>query len=329
VLLLCAYADRDAMSLTSDDCGLIVMPMHHVSALRAELLAYLVAGGSAMCAESPVSDDSIIAGLRDPRVTTLTASPFYYQAVVNRLASTGERLECPSLRFLRSSSSGLSAGLHARLEAAIGVPVIEDYGATEAGLVAMNPLPPGTRKPGSVGRPVSVELRVMSDYWEPLPPGQTGELVVRGGTVFAGYDSPADTSAKFKDGWLRMGDRGYLDNDGYLWLAGRTDDIINRGGEKIDPSEVEAVLLAYDGVADAVAFGLPDAAYGHEVYAAVVVRPGARVNASELRAAARQTLHRRAPRMITIVGSLPKTSTGKVKRREAAAMYADSVRTPE
>ncbi len=320
VLVRCAYADYEAIEFTPDDCGLIVMPMHHISALRAELLSYLAAGGSAAWVEYPVTDDAITAALRDGNVTTLTASPFYYQAIVEYLTTRGERLEAPALRSFRSSSSGLSAELHARIEAVTGVPVVEDYGSTEAGLVAMNPLPPGIRKAGTVGKPISVEMRIMSDEWEPLPQGATGEIVVRGETVFAGYDSPADTVSKFRDGWFRMGDVGFLDADGYLHLVGRVDDMINRGGDKIDPATVEAVLLGCDGVAEAAAFGLSDSRYGQEVYAAIVVKPGALVTPEELRAAVRRALRAGAPRRVFIVESLARTSTGKLRRRAVAEM---------
>ncbi len=325
VLVRCAHANCEAMALTADDRGLIVMPMYHISALRAELLSYLAAGGCAAWVDYPVTDDAITAGLRDGGVTTLTASPFYFKAIVEYLASKGERLDVPSLRFFRSSSSGLSAELHARIEAVTGVPVVEDYGSTEAGLVAMNPLPPGVRKAGSVGKPVSVEMRIMSDEWEPLPQGGTGEIVVRGETVFAGYDSPADTVSKFKDGWLRMGDLGFLDADGYLHLVGRIDDMINRGGEKIDPAAVEAVLLACDGVGEAAAFGLPDLKYGQEVYAAVVVKLGSAVSPGELMSAARKALRAGAPRRVLIVESLARTSTGKLRRKAIAEMCAAHV----
>jgi acyl-CoA synthetase (AMP-forming)/AMP-acid ligase II len=319
-LVLCAYANCEALRLTPSDRGLIIMPMSHISALRAELLAYLAAGGSAAWLEFPVSDDSIIAGLRDRSTTTLTASPFYYESVVQRLEATGEGIRNLSLRFFRSSSSGLSPALHARIEAATQTPVIEDYGSTEAGLIAMNPLPPGVRKAGSVGIPMSVELVIMSDAWQPAPRGETGEIVVRGATVFAGYDSPEDTQSRFRDGWLRTGDVGYLDADGYLFITGRLDELINRGGEKIDPAEVEKALLACDSVAEAAAFGVPDAKYGQEVFAAVVLKPGSPATAAGVLRQVRRTLARPFPRGVEIVEALPRTSTGKVRRRELASL---------
>jgi acyl-CoA synthetase (AMP-forming)/AMP-acid ligase II len=221
------------------------------------------------------------------------------------------------LRFIRSSSAALPPQVAAALERLFGVPVIESYGMTEAAhQMSCNPLPPAARKPASVGLPAGPEVAVMDEQGRLLARGETGEIVIRGANVTSGYENnPQANSAAFCDGWFRTGDLGRLDEAGYLFLTGRIKEIINRGGEKVSPREIDEVLLDHPAVATAVAFAMPDARLGEEIAAAVVTRPGATVSEQELmRFAAGRVVDFKVPRRIVFVDEIPKGPTGKIQR---------------
>jgi acyl-CoA synthetase (AMP-forming)/AMP-acid ligase II len=188
--------------------------------------------------------------------------------------------------------------------------------------MASNPLPPGERRPRTVGRPTGVELAILDDEWRSCPDGEAGEVAIRGPSVVDGYrDNPQANAASFRYGWFRTGDRGRLSPDGYLELDGRIKELINRGGEKISPHEVEEALLAHPAVAEAVAFAAPDAKYGEQVGAAVVVR-GAAGERELTTHCADRLAHFKVPAFITVVDAIPKGPTGKIQRR----LLADQVR---
>ena len=223
-----------------------------------------------------------------------------------------------TLRFMRSSSSPLAASEMLRLEARFGVPVIEAYSMTEAAhQMCANPLA-GERRPGSVGVGAFVEVTVLDDAGSELPAGSVGEVAVRGPNVTAGYhNNPAANAQAFTNGWFRTGDYGRLDAAGYLTLAGRLKEIINRGGEKISPVEIDAVLRECPGVREAVSFAVPDEKYGEAVAAALVLEPETEV--AEVLAFARTRLAPfKIPTVIHVVGEIPKTATGKIQRRLVA-----------
>jgi acyl-CoA synthetase (AMP-forming)/AMP-acid ligase II len=208
----------------------------------------------------------------------------------------------------------------AQLESRFGAPALEAYAMTEAShQMTSNPLPPGTRKPGSVGRGTNVGVAIMDEHGKLLPPGAPGEVVVRGPNVMHGYrNNPEANAAAFTDGWFHTGDRGVLDAGGYVTLIGRIKELINRGGEKISPLEVDAALLAHPAVAEAAAFAAPDSKYGEEVHAAVVLRADAA--AADLQAfCADRLADFKVPKVIHLVKELPKGPTGKVQRRFMAA----------
>ena len=205
----------------------------------------------------------------------------------------------------------------AALESAFDVPVIEAYGMTEAAhQIAINPLPPGRRKPGSVGLATGPEVAIMDPVGRLLPAGRTGEIVIRGTTVTRGYeDNPEANHSAFIEGWFRTGDEGSLDEDGYLHLTGRIKEIINRGGEKISPREVDEVLLDHPAVAQAVAFSIPDPQLGEEIAAAVVLRTGAAASEKQLQEfAAGRLADFKVPRRVLFVPEIPKGPTGKMQR---------------
>jgi acyl-CoA synthetase (AMP-forming)/AMP-acid ligase II len=210
----------------------------------------------------------------------------------------------------------------AALERRFSAPVVEAYGLTEtAHQVASNSLPPRGRKSGTVGQGVGAEIAVIDSLGCHLPPNGRGEVVVRGPTMMRGYrNNPAANATAFVDGWLRTGDVGSLDGDGFLSLTGRLKEMINRGGEKISPSEIDAVLLTHPAVAEAAAFGVPDPKYGEEVEAAVVLKGEAEPEG--LRAFCREHLADfKVPKVIRIVSGLPRNALGKVQRRALAALY--------
>lgn len=315
---LCVSAANVAttLRLTPSDCCLNVMPLFHIHGLVAALLATMSAGASVVCSPG-FSAPAFFRWLTESSASWYTAVPTMHQAILER-ARTGEFDSATArLRLARSSSASLAPSIIHGLEGALGVPVIESYGMTEAAhQMASNPLPPGLRKPGSVGPAAGPELAIADEDGATLGAGAVGEVVIRGANVTAGYHGLDDRSQHFHPGgWFRTGDQGYLDDDGYLFLTGRLKEIINRGGETIAPREIDEVLLAVDGVRQAVAFAVPDHALGEEVAAAVVLEDGASLDERELQdlAAVSLTLAK-VPKRIVIVEEVPKGPTGKLQR---------------
>ena len=211
------------------------------------------------------------------------------------------------------------------LEGAFGVPVLEAYGMTEAShQMASNPLPPGERKPGSVGPGTGVSVGIMDADGRLLAAGEHGEVVIQGRNVIEGYENnPEANASSFTRGWFRTGDQGFLDGDGYLTLVARIKELINRGGEKISPREIDEVLLRHPAVAEAVAFGTPHRVWGEEVAAAVVMLEHTTVGETELLSYCRERLADfKCPKRIHLASAIPRTATGKIQRRMVAAAYA-------
>ena len=304
------------LALGPQDRSLCVMPVSHAQGLIVGLLAPLAAGSSVVCA--PAFDAaSFLRWVRDFRPTWYTASPAVHHAIVEFASQHRAQIPPHALRLVRSSSSGLGTDLQDRIEALWGVPVIQAYGITETtGQLASNPLPPRVRKPGSVGRAVGVELRVIDASGQPLPPGLQGAVMARGPSVFEGYEDAAASSADmFQDGWFRTGDLGWLDAEGYLFLTGRSKELINRGGEKISPFEIEQALLRLPGVAQAAAFAVPHPTLGEDVHAAVVPAPGSKVEAQQLRSELFGVIADfKIPACIHVVAQIPVGAGGKIQR---------------
>lgn len=314
-----------SLNLTESDRCLNVMPLFHVHGFVAGLLAQLAVGGSVICPPG-LHPRQFPAWLRRTGPTWYTAVPTLHDAVIRRV---GGGMPDTGLRFIRSASAPLAPALAASLEACFQVPVVEAYGMTEAAhQIASNPLPPGERKPRSVGLPTGCDVAILDSDGAHGEPGSVGEVVVRGPALFDGYEGARDASA-FHSGWFMTGDRGYLDQDGYLFLTGRSKEMINRGGETIAPREVDEVLLAHPAVAQAVAFALPDERLGETVAAAVVPVSGATIEAGELRAFAATRLPVSAvPDRIVTLDQLPTGPTGKLQRigladRLASLLEAD------
>ena len=313
---LCASAGHigQALALGPSDRCLNIMPLFHIHGLVAAVLASLAAGASVVATpgfDAPRFFDWVAAF----QPTWYTAVPTMHRAILGRAGENRQALDRASLRFIRSCSSPLSPTVMAELEAQFGVPVIEAYGMTEAShQISSNPLPPRVRKPGSVGVPTGTEIGIMEAGGERLlGQGAGGEIVVRGPNVMHGYAHQVGGQA-FADGWFRTGDLGHLDADGYLFIEGRIKEIINRGGEKVAPREVEEVLLQHPAVAQALVFAMPDKTLGQEVAAAVVVRD-ASVTEKQLRqSVAARLAYFKVPRRVITVSALPLGPTGKPQR---------------
>jgi acyl-CoA synthetase (AMP-forming)/AMP-acid ligase II len=203
------------------------------------------------------------------------------------------------------------------LEELFGAPVIESYGMTEAShQMASNPLPPKPHKPSSVGLAAGPEMAIMDEAGNLLPPGGIGEVVIRGPNVTGGYDANPEANAKaFTHGWFRTGDQGRFDDEGYLYLTGRLKELINRGGEKVSPLEIDTVLMDHPAVAQAVTFAMPHEMLGEEVAAAVVLRDGQAASEAEIRDfVSGHVAPFKVPRRIIILEEIPKGATGKLQR---------------
>lgn len=319
-LLAAATNVATTYALTPADVSLCVMPLFHVHGLVASALATLRTGGTVVLPPR-FSASAFWPTVKTQRATWYTAVPTIHQVLLER--AEADQAPAPGmsgLRFIRSCSAPLAPTILVQLEARFGCPVIEAYGMTEAAhQITSNPLPPAVRRPGSVGRATGVQVAIMDEQSKFLPSGVPGEVVIRGANVTRGYvHNPAANAAAFTNGWFRTGDHGVLDADGYLTLVGRLKELINRGGEKISPYEIEDVLLAHPAVAEAVSFAIPDAKYGEEVAAAVVLR--AEVSEAALTRHCRERLAPfKVPKQIYLVRHIPRTATGKVQRRAIAA----------
>lgn len=301
--------------LDQDDVSYCVMPMFHIHGLVASTLSTLAAGGTVVTPRR-FSGSSFWTDAARWRATWYSAVPTIHRVLLTR-AEGGERPPGHSLRFARSCSATLPPPEWQKLEDLLGVPVVEAYGMTEAShQMATNPLPPDRRQPGSVGRAtIGLRVGIVDPSWTPQPAGTPGEVVVRGPSVIRAYrDNPEADAVSFRDGWFRTGDEGTLDADGYLRLLGRIKEMINRGGEKISPYEVEAVLQTHPAVVEAAAFGAPDAKYGEQVRVVVVLRSDA--TPDELRGHCADHLAGfKVPEQVIVLPEIPKGPTGKVQRR--------------
>src|SRR6266404_5078660 len=300
--------------LTSADRSLVVLPLFHGHGLIGATLSALASGGSVIVPPR-FSASEFWKLFREHHATWYSAVPTIHQVLLERADSDGAPHSGP--RFIRSCSAALAPTVLTELENRFGAPVLEAYGMTEAAhQVASNPLPPLPHKPGTVGPGDGISI--IDETGKHLAANTPGEVVVRGPNVMRGYRNDPDANATaFINGWFRTGDTGTIDRDGYLTLIGHTKELINRGGEKISPGEVEAVLLQHPAVAEAAAFGVPDPKYGEEIWAAVVLRSAA--DTQELQAFCGTRLADfKVPKLIRVISAMPKNATGKIQRRDLA-----------
>jgi len=303
--------------LTASDVAYCILPLFHINGQVIVLLSTLVSGGRIVMRDkfhaSLFWDD-----IRHHGVTWVSCVPTILSIVAKRPVP---KEALGTLRFLRSASAPLTPAVAARMEAACGVPVIEAYGMTEAaGQICTNPLPPGARKPGSVGKPVGMSLLIVDAERKPVAPYELGEIAIRGANVIEHYEGmePAPDYG-YGPGWIYTGDLGYMDEDGYVYITGRAKEMINRAGEKISPREIEDVLNAHEAVARSAVVGLPDPLYGERAVAWVVPEEPDAVDADALRAeleslCAAHLARPKRPSQIVIARSLPVNATGKVQK---------------
>ena len=315
---LCASARNIKQTLALDpiDHCLNVMPLFHIHGLMAALLASLSAGAS-LCCTPGFNALQFFAWLDAEKPSWYTAVPTMHQAILARARRNQEIIASANLRFVRSSSASLPPQVMAELEDTFNAPVIEAYGMTEAShQMTSNPLPPAPRKPGSVGIAIGLEVGIMDDAGHLLPHGNIGEIVIRGANVTPGYENnPAANAENFTNGWFRTGDQGEQDDMGYVMIRGRLKEIINRGGEKISPREVDEVLMDHPAVQQVVTFALPHPKLGEDVAAAVVLKAGAIATERDIREyAATYLANFKVPRKVLIMDEIPKGPTGKLKR---------------
>ncbi|RCV14833.1 hypothetical protein SEVIR_3G011600v4 [Setaria viridis] len=317
---------RSVYRLAETDATVVVLPLFHVHGLLCGLLSSLASGASVrLPAAGRFSASTFWADMRAAGATWYTAVPTIHQIILDRHASKPEAAGYPALRFIRSCSASLAPVILEKLEAAFGAPVLEAYAMTEAShLMTSNPLPEdGPRKPGSVGRPVGQEMAILDEEGARVAAGKPGEVCVRGANVTAGYKgNPEANEAAFRFGWFHTGDIGVVDEEGYLHLVGRIKELINRGGEKISPIEVDAVLLDHPAVKQAVSFGVPDDKYGEEINCAVIPREGLVIGEDDVVAHCRKNLASfKVPKKVFVTDDLPKTATGKIQRRIVAQHF--------
>ncbi len=304
------------LQLQPTDRCLNVMPLFHIHGLVACVLASLGAGGSTVCTRA-FDAERFPGWLEQWKPSWYSAVPTMHEAILAQGQALPIQPVRSSLRFIRSSSAALPPPVMTGLEETFGVPVIESYGMTEAAhQMASNPLPPRARKPGSVGLATGLEVAILDEAGETLASGRTGEVAIRGPNVTCGYvNNPEANATAFCRGWFRTGDQGHLDGEGYLFITGRLKELINRGGEKIAPREIDEVLLSYPGVQQAVAFAVPHPSLGEDIAAAVVLKNSAVACEAVLREFALDRLPTfKVPSRIILVKDVPKGGTGKIQR---------------
>lgn len=312
-------------ALSPDDVALCVMPLFHVHGLVASTLSTLLSGGTVVV-PTKFNPLSFWRTVRETRSTWYSAVPTIHNLLLSR-AGAERPAGAEGLRFIRSCSASLPAEMMDQMERVFGVPVLEAYGMTEAShQMSSNPQPPAQRKPGSVGPGTGVKIGIMNDAGTILAAGERGEVVIQGPNVVSGYENNPEANAKsFTSGWFRTGDQGFLDADGYLTLTGRIKELINRGGEKIGPREIDEVLLSHPAVSEAVCFGVPHPSWGEEVEAVVVIKEGESSNEGEIISYCKERLADfKRPKKIHIAKTIPRTATGKIQRGAVAKSFTEA-----
>ncbi|HXS07691.1 MAG TPA: acyl--CoA ligase [Rhizomicrobium sp.] len=311
-----AYHIGHTLSLKEEDVCLNIMPLFHIHGLIAATLSSIGAGASVVCTPG-FNALKFFGWMEEARPSWYTAVPTMHQAILARADRNAQIIKNGRLRLIRSSSASLPPQVMEALETTFAVPVVEAYGMSEAShQMASNPLPPQKRFAGSVGLAAGPEVAIMDENGALLPAGGVGEVVIRGRNVTKGYEADPEANAKaFINGWFRTGDQGIIDADGYLRLTGRLKELINRGGEKISPLEVDTVIMDHPAVAQVATFAVPHDMLGEDIAAAVVLREGSVCDERELRAfVGARVADFKVPRKILFLSEIPKGATGKLQR---------------
>jgi acyl-CoA synthetase (AMP-forming)/AMP-acid ligase II len=316
-ILAAAEAIGRIYRLEASDICLNPMPHHHVHGLISAGLSSLVAGSAQYCASafSPAITESALQNLEP---TWFTGSPAFHLGLLDHFKFRKTEPHTARLRFIRSSSAPFPASAIRSYESLFQAPLLENYGMTEsASTICTNPLPPRSRKVGSVGLPIGAEIRVVAADGNDKPNGEDGEILIRGPSIITSYAAAESNVNNFNEDWLRTGDIGRFDDDGYLFVLGRVKEMIKRGGHSVFPLEVDSALVAYPHVAEAISFAISHPTLGEELVAAIVPRTGEEVDTGELRTFLEKTLSTfKIPNAIFRVSSIPKNATGKSVRRD-------------
>jgi acyl-CoA synthetase (AMP-forming)/AMP-acid ligase II len=313
--------------LTGEDRAACTAPLYYAAGLKTSLFVPLMLGaGVAFPPTGQVFDLADWVDTLEP--TYLSVSPGALQAMLERMRGSPRDFDGSSLRFVMCGAAYLPEKTRVAAQSMLRVPVLEFYGLSEAGIMAANPVPPGKARPGTIGLPPPGELLLVDENRQSVANGSVGEIMVCGPTVMPGYlATDGSDPGELKDGWLLTGDLGRLDEDGYLSIVGRVKEVINRGGEKVFPYEVEKAILQHPAVAEAAAFGVPHPRLGESVAAAVVLKPGSTVAERELKEfLATRLAAFKVPRRLCYLTGLPRGSSGKVLRRSLSEDYATSRR---
>ncbi len=323
-LLAGGWTTAIAHNLSPVDRGFCVLPIYHINGLCVTMMGALVSGGS-LAMTSRFSASKFWDQADQAQVTWFSVVPTIISHLLHGETnpSTGLR---GRLRFGRSASSALAVETQSAFEDRFGVPIIETMGLTEtAAQILSNPLPPGTRKIGSPGIGFGNEVRILTPDLQPAPPMQEGEIAVRGPNVMLEYlRNPDATAATFVGDWLRTGDLGHVDEDGYVFVTGRLKELIIKGGENIAPREIDEVLYSQPDVIEAAAFARPCKSYGETVEAAVSVKPGSNLSATALIDLCKERLGAfKSPDHVHFLDELPKGPSGKIQRMKLADLIGD------
>ena len=305
-----------SLKLTHDDHCLNIMPLFHIHGLIAVLSASAKVGAS-VCASNGFNALKFLDLAETQNITWYSGVPTMHQAILLRAQKNSDKAKKLNLRFIRSSSASLPPAIFEQLNNIFQTPVIEAYGMTEAThQMASNPLPPAIQKPGLVGMPAGPEICIMNDKNEKLPEGEIGEICIKGDNVTNGYENnPEANKQSFVNDWFRTGDEGFFDEDGYLKISGRLKEIINKGGEKISPLEVDNILMDFPPIDQALCFGYKDKMLGEDIAVAIKLKENKSCTEDDIKSYANEKLAKfKIPKKIFIVEDIPKGATGKLQR---------------
>lgn len=312
-----------SLNLSEVDHCLNIMPLFHIHGLIA-ILAASIRSGASICASNGFNALKFLELAKSEKITWYSGVPTMHQAILLRAEKNLELAKNLNLRLIRSSSASLPPAVFEKLNNVFGCSVIEAYGMTEAThQMTSNPLPPKKQKPGFVGIPAGPEVCIMDEKDKILDQGETGEVCIKGDNVTLGYDNnPEANKNSFTNGWFRTGDQGYFDQNGYLKISGRLKEIINKGGEKISPLEVDNVLMDHPLIEQAVCFGYEDKMLGEDIAAAIIVKEGKNCSETDVKTYAQEKLAKfKIPKKIFFVNEIPKGATGKLQRNVLAKNF--------
>ena len=305
-----------SLKLTADDHCLNIMPLFHIHGLIAVLSASAKVGAS-VCASNGFNALKFLDLAETQNITWYSGVPTMHQAILLRAQKNSDKAKKLNLRFIRSSSASLPPAIFEQLNDIFEKHVIEAYGMTEAThQMTSNPLPPAIQKPGLVGMPAGPEICIMNDKNEKLPEGEIGEICIKGDNVTNGYENnPEANKQSFVNDWFRTGDEGFFDEDGYLKISGRLKEIINKGGEKISPLEVDNILMDFPPIDQALCFGYKDKMLGEDIAVAIKLKENKSCTEDDIKSYANEKLAKfKIPKKIFIVEDIPKGATGKLQR---------------